>query len=144
MSGKDGSGPTGNAPLQSAAWIEPGEPAGEIRIGEPRLGKGGASIATFTDEAHVADEAPLDRGRFLSDSEVAERGLLQERVIEIGEMREEAVVSRQAFVREEVVIRKDVEERTERIAETLRRTEVDVETLEESADGGDEGAPSAG
>ncbi|HEX8481831.1 MAG TPA: DUF2382 domain-containing protein [Allosphingosinicella sp.] len=144
MSGKDGSGHTGNAPLQQAAWVEPGEPAGEIRIGEPRLVKGGASVSTFTEEAAVADEAPLDRGRFLSDSEVAERGLLQERVIEIGEMREEAVVSKQAFIREEVVVRKDVEERTERIAETVRRTELHVETLEESAGGEDAEAPNAG
>ncbi len=65
-------------------------------------------------------------------------------MIEIGEMREEAVVSRQAFAREELVVRKDVEQRTERIAGTLRRTEVDVEALEEGADGKDCGAPSTG
>ncbi len=39
----------------------------------------------------------------------------------------DAAFSKQAVVREELVVRKDVEQRTERIAGTLRRTEVDVE-----------------
>lgn len=142
MSGKDGSGDSGNAPIQRAAWVDSDAPAGEVRIGEPRLVKGGASVSTFTDDVAPADEAAPGRGRIVSDSEIAERGLLQERVIEIGEMREEAVVSKQVFVREELVVRKDIEERTERVAETLRRTEVEVEAMEEVGDGA--GAPGAG
>ncbi|HYW17505.1 MAG TPA: DUF2382 domain-containing protein [Allosphingosinicella sp.] len=73
---------------------------------------------------------PEPGGRSISEAEMAESGLLRERVIEIGEMREEAVVSKQAVVREELVVRRDVEERTERVSDTLRRTEVDIERLE--------------
>ena len=40
---------------------------------------------------------------------------------------EEAVVAKTARVTEEVVISKDVTERTERVSDTVRRTEVDVE-----------------
>jgi hypothetical protein len=130
MSGEDGSGRPGNAPLQSAVWVESDSPAGEeVRVGESRLVKGGATVSAFTDEPPAPDAEPGGGGRIVSDSEIAELGLLQERVIEIGEMREEAVVSKHAVVREELVVRKDVEERTERIAETVRRTEVEVEGL---------------
>ena len=90
-----------------------------VRVGESRLVRGGATVSTFTEETPAAAMPPPIEARtgLLSEAEVAESGLLQERVIEIGEMREEAVVSKQAVVREELVVRKDVEERTERIAE---------------------------
>jgi hypothetical protein len=141
MSPSDGSGRGESAPLQRAAWIEGDAPAGEARIGDSRLVKGGASVTSSTLEAPAAGAAPSGQGRILSEAEVAQSGLLRERVIEIGEMREEAVVSKQAVVREDLVVRRDVEERIERVAETVRRTEVDVERLEseEKAEGGGAG-----
>jgi stress response protein YsnF len=51
----------------------------------------------------------------------------RERTIELTETDEEAVVAKTARVTEEVVISKDVTERTERVSDTVRRTEVDVE-----------------
>jgi uncharacterized protein (TIGR02271 family) len=123
----------GDASLQRAAWLDDDSSAGQARIGESRLVKGGARVATSDQEAPVADPGPSAQGRVLSEAEIAESGLLQERVIEIGEMREEAVVTKQAVVREELVIRRDVEERTERVSETVRRTEVDIEQLEPQA-----------
>jgi uncharacterized protein (TIGR02271 family) len=51
----------------------------------------------------------------------------QERTIEVEERGEEAVVSKEARVVEEVVVRKEAEQRTETISDTVRRTEVDVE-----------------
>ena len=51
----------------------------------------------------------------------------QERTIEVEERGEEAVVSKEARVVEEVVVRKDVEQRTETVSDTVRKTEVDVE-----------------
>ena len=117
-------------PVQSAAWIDGDASAGEARVGEARLVKGGARVATFTEEPPAAGAVPFKEGRILTAAEIDESGLLQDRVIEIGEMREEAVVSKQAVVREELVVRKHVEERTERVSDTLRRTEVDVERIE--------------
>jgi len=132
MSSSDGSGRGTQPPLrQSAAWVESGASAEAPRVGDARLVRGGSKVV-FAEEARTAEQAPPE-GRSISEQEIAERGLLQERVIEIGEMREEAVVSKQAVVREELVVRRDVEQRTERIAETLRRTEVDVEQLEPEA-----------
>ena len=43
------------------------------------------------------------------------------------ERSEEAVVSKEARVTEELVIRKEVEERTETVSDTVRRTEVEVD-----------------
>ncbi|HEX9946234.1 MAG TPA: DUF2382 domain-containing protein [Allosphingosinicella sp.] len=142
MSGNVGHGKDDGAPRQSAVWVDAETPAGDARIGDARLVRGGAKVSAFTEEPPAADEPPRDRGRVLSDTEVAESGLLQERVIEIGEMREEAVVTKQAIVREELVVRKDIEERTERVSETLRRTEVDVEQLEAGPEPGDGGGDS--
>lgn len=130
MTSVDGSDRGGSAPVQRAAWIDGGSSDGQARVGESRLVRGGARVGSIVEEAPSAEAAPSARGRILSEEEIAQSGLLQERVIEIGETREEAVVSKHAVVREELVVRKDVEERTERVAETLRRTEVDVERLE--------------
>lgn len=53
--------------------------------------------------------------------------LFQERTIEVEEKREEAVVSKEARVKEELVVKKDVEQRTETISDTVRSTQVEVE-----------------
>ena len=133
MSSSDGSGrEVQSPPRQSAAWVDSAASAGEPRVGEGRLLRGGSKVV-FAEDAPAMEQAQARteaRGRTVSEEEIAERGLLQERVIEIGETREEAIVSKQAVVREELVVRRDVEQRTERIADTVRRTEVDVEQLE--------------
>lgn len=131
---RQGSG-TRSSPHQSAAWVDSDAPAGGARVGDPQLVKGGSKVVFAPDPGTV--EEPPPQGRSISEEEIARRGLLRERVIEIGEMREEAVVSKQAVVREELVVRKEVGQRTELIADTLRRTEVDVERLEpaEAAEG---------
>jgi stress response protein YsnF len=57
-------------------------------------------------------------------------------VVEITQMREEAVLTKESFVREELVVKKTVEKRVEQIRDTVRRTAVEVERLEpEYADG---------
>jgi stress response protein YsnF len=112
----------------------------ELRIGKREVLRGGARVHTFTTEVPVQEQVELTEerasverrpaNRRLTEAEVVEGGLLQERVIEISEMREEAVVSKEAFVREEIVVRKTVERRTEQIHETVRRTEVETEALQ--------------
>ena len=51
----------------------------------------------------------------------------KERTIEVEERGEEAVVSKEARVVEEVVVRKEADQRTETVSDTVRKTEVDVE-----------------
>jgi hypothetical protein len=63
MSGRESSGHEGarggGAPRQSAAWVDAGGPAEEVRIGDSRLVRGGAKVSAFT-EAPEAEEAPRD------------------------------------------------------------------------------------
>ena len=115
----------------------------ELRIGKREVLRGGARVHSHTAEVPVSEQVELFSeqaevtrrpvNRRLTDEEVVEGGLLQERVIEVSEMREEAIVSKEAFVREELVVTKKVERRIEQIDETVRRTQVETETI--SADG---------
>lgn len=54
----------------------------------------------------------------------------KEGVIEVAETGEEAIVSKQARVVEEVVVGKQVTEREETIRDTVKRTDVEVEQLD--------------
>ena len=51
----------------------------------------------------------------------------QEREFEVVERHEEPVVEKRARNVEEVVVRRDVDERTEKVRDTVRQTRVDVE-----------------
>ena len=74
-------------------------------------------------EEHVrVERRPADRPVAAGDD-----ALFRERTIEATESAEEAVVSKEARVTEEVVVRKTAEERTETVSDTVRRTEVEVE-----------------
>jgi stress response protein YsnF len=111
----------------------------ELRVGTREVVRGGARVCTRMEEFPVTQEvelieefARIDRRpatRPVSDQELEQAGLLRERVIEIAQVREEAVLNKEAFVREEVVVTKTTERRVEQIHETLRRTEVETEEL---------------
>jgi uncharacterized protein (TIGR02271 family) len=64
-----------------------------------------------------------------------------EKTIELTETREEPVIAKTARVVEEVVLGKDVRERTETVRDTVRRQEVDVEHVD--ADGKPSAEPTA-
>ena len=53
--------------------------------------------------------------------------LFQEREIEVTETAEEAVVAKEARVKEELVVSKTAEEHVETVQDTVRRTEVDID-----------------
>ena len=128
----------GAAPSESeAVEAPPGQLAAEeeLRIGKREVVRGGARVRSFTREVPVQETVELfdevasvssrPVNRRLTDDEVVQGGLLQDRVVEVTQMREEAVVTKEAFVREELIVTKTVEQRVEQINETLRRTEVE-------------------
>jgi len=116
----------------------------ELRIGTQQVVRGGARVRSRVEEVPVQQDielieehARVDRRpvmRPISESELESGGLLRERVIEITQIREEPVITRQAFVREEVVVTKNIERRVETIEDTVRRTEVEVDQMGGSAD----------
>jgi uncharacterized protein (TIGR02271 family) len=109
----------------------------ELRIGKQEVARGGARVKSHVREVPAEADVTLKQerlgferrpdGKTLSDADLHSGGLLKPRVVEISEMREEAVITKEAFVREEVVVTKTVEERVETIRDTVRRTEVDVD-----------------
>lgn len=109
----------------------------ELRIGKREIARGGASVRTQVREVPAETSVTLKQeclevgrrpaDKTLTDADLHSGGLLKPRVVEISEMREEAVVTKEAFVREEIVVSKSVEERVETIRDTVRRTEVDVD-----------------
>jgi hypothetical protein len=111
----------------------------ELRVGIRTVVRGGARVHTRVEEIPVVQEAELmsefvrvashPTSRSVSEQELEQGGLLRNRVIEIAEMREEAVVTKEVWVREEVVVSKITEHRVEQIHETVRRTVVETEDL---------------
>lgn len=76
------------------------------------------------DEHVTVERRPVDR--HASDADLA---AFKEGTIEVTETDEEAIVSKRTRVVEEVVVNKEVEERTETIRGAARRTEVEVESI---------------
>ena len=112
-------------------------PEDELRIGMPLKSRGGARVRSVIRETPAEEQVELREEhvdiehrpceRRVSFEDVKAGGLLRERVFEIREMREEPVVTKEAFVREEVIVRKTVRERQEIVRDTVRRTDFEVE-----------------
>ncbi|HEY0131412.1 MAG TPA: DUF2382 domain-containing protein [Allosphingosinicella sp.] len=118
----------------------------ELQVGTREVVRGGARVRTRVEEVPVAQEIELmsefvrvasrPASRPVSEQELEHGGLLRDRVIEIAQVREEAVVSKEVVVREEVVVTKTTERRVEHIHESVRRTVVETEELGNEAAGG--------
>jgi uncharacterized protein (TIGR02271 family) len=80
---------------------------------------------TLRDETVSVDRRPVS-GEYRAGS-LDGKDVFRERTIEVEERDEEAVISKEARVKEELVIHKDVENRTKTVSDTVRRTEVDVD-----------------
>ena len=122
----------------------------QLKVGKREVNRGGARVRSYVveqpaheqvtlREEHVSIERrPVNEavgGNNLSGSD-----LLQERTVEMTETAEEAVVAKEARIKEELVIKKTAEERTEEVNETVRHTEVDVDEGMKSGSSGDRSA----
>jgi len=108
----------------------------ELAVGKREVESGGVRVNTRIEETPVSEQVtvrdetidihrrPVDRA--VSDADI---NAFQEGTFEVRETDEEVVVDKQARVVEEVVINKDVQQRTETIQDTVRRTDVDVEQV---------------
>lgn len=72
------------------------------------------------ESVHV-ERRPVDRAISATDA------LFQDRVIEAEEHTEEAFITKEARVKEEISLRKTVEDRAQTVTDTVRHTEVDIE-----------------
>ena len=109
----------------------------ELAVGKRQVQRGGIRVVrrvtetpveenvTLREEHVNVDRRPVNRdltGRDLDDA-------FTDKVVEVRESAEEAVASKNAKVVEEVVVDKDVRERNEKVRDTVRRSDVQVERL---------------
>ncbi|MCJ2049837.1 YsnF/AvaK domain-containing protein [Methylobacterium sp. J-070] len=96
--------------------------SGRVRVRSYVVEKPVEEQVTLRDETVHVDRRTVDR-----PVTAADEALFESKTIEATEMREQAVVSKDARVVEEVGIRKDAGQRTETVTDKVRRTEVEVE-----------------
>ena len=105
----------------------------ELEIGKRAVTRGGVRIYTRMVEKPVEKDIRLKEetvhvDRHAVDRPVSENEIntFKEGTIEVKEMAEKPVIAKRARVKEEVTISKDTTERSEKVRDTVRNTEVDV------------------
>lgn len=107
-----------------------------LAVGKREVERGGVRVRSYVVETPVQEQVTLreehvDIARRPVNERVADTaGLFENRSFAVSETAEEAVVAKDVVVTEELVVRKDVDQRTETINDTVRHTEVDVDRLE--------------
>jgi uncharacterized protein (TIGR02271 family) len=105
----------------------------ELRIGKRDVSHGKVRVRSYVVETPVNEQVNLREETVRVDRRPVDRAatgnenLFKERVIEAEEHGEEAVVSKQTRVKEEVTLRKEGTARTETVSDKVRRTEVEVD-----------------
>jgi uncharacterized protein (TIGR02271 family) len=120
----------------------------DLRIGKRSVLKGGVRVYSRVTEKPVEETVNLREEKVRVERQAVNRpaaaGDLRpgtEQVIEVEEYAEEPVVEKQARIVEEVRVSKDVSEREQKVRDTVRRQEVDVQNLREGGPNtGDRGA----
>jgi uncharacterized protein (TIGR02271 family) len=105
----------------------------QLRIGKRAVTRGGVRIYTRVTERPVEEDVRLREDRVHVDRRPVDRPTpagaeaFRERSFEVEEMHEEPVVAKEARIIEEVVVTKDVQDRSAKVRDTVRRTDVEVE-----------------
>jgi len=109
----------------------------QIQVGKRQMQRGGVRIHTHMSERPVEEQVSLREERVRVERRPVDRPVsdadlnsFKEGTVELAETAEEAVVAKQARVIEEVVVGKEVSERTETVRDSVRRTDVEVEQLQ--------------
>ncbi|SDB21360.1 YsnF/AvaK domain-containing protein [Belnapia rosea] len=105
-----------------------------LRVGKREVGHGRVRIRSYVVETPVQEQVTLHQEHVAVERRPTDRpltgaddALFRERTIEATETAEEAVVAKEARVKEELVVRKTADDRTETVSDTVRRTEVEVD-----------------
>jgi len=108
--------------------------AEELRVGKRQVEGGRVKVRSYVVETPVEEQVTLREERVGIERvavnrpvSAADKSLFQDRTIEATATSEEAVVSKEARVTAELRINKDVEQRTQTVKDTVRKTEVEVD-----------------
>jgi len=108
----------------------------QLRVGKREVGRGSVRVRSYVVEQPVQEQVHLREERVHVERRPVDRPAdmvagagepFRERTIEVTATAEEAVVAKEARVKEEIVVGKDTEERTETVSDTVRRTEVEID-----------------
>lgn len=105
----------------------------EVHVGKRVIATGGVRVHTRTREVPVTETLRLRTEHVSVERRAVDRPIgpgeevFEDRTVEMQEEREEPVVAKEAHIAEEVVVRKEVEEREEEVHETARKQEVEIE-----------------
>ena len=104
----------------------------QLQVGKREVERGGVRVESRVTETPVEQNVNLREERVHVERHAVDRPVadadkaFREGTLEVTERAEEAVVAKEARVVEEVVVNKEVGERTETVRDTVRRTDVDV------------------
>jgi uncharacterized protein (TIGR02271 family) len=108
----------------------------ELRVGKRKVKGGGVRIYSHVETEPVEEQVTLrdenvtvERRQVNRAATEADFSASKEGTIELTETHEEPVVQKAARVVEEITAKKDVTERTEKVRDSVRRTDVKVEKL---------------
>jgi stress response protein YsnF len=108
-----------------------------IKVGKREVERGGARVRSYVQETPVSEQVtlreehvnierrPVDQQ--LSSADLSGNDMLQERTVEMHAHGEEAVVAKDARVKEELVIQKTADQHSENVQDSVRETRVDVD-----------------
>jgi uncharacterized protein (TIGR02271 family) len=109
-----------------------------LTVGKRLVNRGTTHIRRFVVETPVEENVTLHSERVSIDRRPASAGArvddgdFTDRTIEVAETDEEAVVSKTARVKEEVVVHKDASDRVETVRDTVRRQDVEIDRDDDS------------
>ncbi|MBC7801386.1 MAG: YsnF/AvaK domain-containing protein [Gemmatimonadaceae bacterium] len=114
-----------------------------LRVGKREVAQGAVRIRSYVVERPVEEQVRLHEERISVERRPVDRAAtdadstaFQERTIEARATSEEAVISKETRVVEEIGLHKDATDRVETVRDTVRKTEVDVEDGTTSVPGG--------
>jgi uncharacterized protein (TIGR02271 family) len=106
----------------------------ELKVGKRMVDQGHVRVRVYTVEHPTQEGVTLREERVAVERRPVDRpasGMpgeaFQDRTIDVTTHREEPVISKEARLKEEVVVHKEADQRTETVRENVRHTEVEVE-----------------
>ena len=114
----------------------------QLRVGKREVGRGSVRVRSYVVDTPVQEQVLLREERVEVERRPVDRPVtsadvgsdaFRDRTIEVTATGEEAVIAKDTRVKEEIVVRKEQENRTQTVSGSVRHTEVEVEDAREPA-----------
>jgi uncharacterized protein (TIGR02271 family) len=106
----------------------------QFRVGKRVVEQGHVRVRVYTVERPVQEGLTLREERVAVERRPVDRPVsgtpdeaFKERTVDVTTHREEPVIDKKARVKEEIVVRREADQRTETLRDTVRQTEVEIE-----------------